>query len=179
MKLEAGKEYWIKAKFIKDDGGIVMPYMFAIPIKNSSRYWVERDVEAVEVIPEREKVVVPKFVADWIEACKRDGDTLAFVLEGDYDIAEWLETEGNEELLARAYLDGYEIEKEPLYTVEIPNSNKIGNENNVLMMNGFRQVVIVKEYGDNWKKEKGFRLTESEIKKDFEWAWQWAEPVEE
>ena len=68
-------------------------------------------------------------------------------------------------------LDGYEIEQEKLYTVEIPNPNKIGNDVNVLMMNVYKQIVIKKEFGDGWKKEKGFQLTESEIKKDFEWAW--------
>ena len=62
-------------------------------------------------------------------------------------------------------LDGYEIEQEKLYTVEIPNPNKIGNDVNVLMMNGFKQIVIKKEFGDGWKKEKGFQLTESEIKR--------------
>ncbi|MBY5033879.1 DUF1642 domain-containing protein [Streptococcus gallolyticus] len=65
-----------------------------------------------------------------------------------------------------------------MYTVEIPNPNKIGNEVNVLMMNGFRQVVIKKDYGNDWKKQKGFQLTESEIKEDFEWAWQFREEVE-
>lgn len=32
---------------------------------------------------------------------------------------------------------------------------------------------------DNWKYEKRYKLTESEIKKDFEWAWQFAEEVKE
>lgn len=30
-----------------------------------------------------------------------------------------------------------------------------------------------------WKNEPENQLTESEIKEDFEWAWQWAESVED
>ena len=88
----------------------------------------------------------------------------------------WLDS--NTEKFMRAWLDGYEVEKEKLYTVEIPNPNIIGNEVYVLMKNGFKQVVMVKKFGVDWKKERGFQLTEAEIKKDFEWAWQWAKEVE-
>lgn len=132
------------------------------------------------MIDEPKKPVIPQFVADKIEYCKNaSGYGLFHAMDYCFqykDSADWLED--NQELFARAWLDGYEIEKDKLYTVEIPNPNKIGNEINVLMMNGFRQVIIVKEYGDDWKKENGFRLTESEIKQDFDWAWQWAKPVE-
>ncbi|WP_105131380.1 DNA (cytosine-5-)-methyltransferase [Streptococcus suis] len=62
--------------------------------------------------------------------------------------------------------------------VELPNPNNIGTEVHILMMNGFKQVVIKKELGNDWKKKKGFQLTEEEIKKDFEWAWQFREEVD-
>lgn len=40
--------------------------------------------------------------------------------------------------------------------------------------------MVEKELGNDWKKKKGFQLTESEIKKDFDWAWDagFAEEVE-
>lgn len=141
---------------------------------------------------EPEKPVLPQFVADWIEWCKRNSVTLLGGIRSidefglaicndkkvkSLDASKWATQ--NQETFAKAWLFGYEVEKEKLYTVEIPNPNKIGNEINVLMMNGFRQVVIVKKYGDNWKKENGFRLTEAEIKKDFEWAWKFAKEVKE
>ena len=69
-----------------------------------------------------------------------------------------------------------EIEKEKLYIVEIPI---IGKERTVLMKNRFNQIVMVRIFNDNWRTAKGYHLTESEIKKDFEWAWQWAKEVEE
>lgn len=135
-----------------------------------------------------EKPVVPRFVADWLEVCK---DNLALSLANSMNnivmrtnnqpdkTIHWLSK--NSETFAKAWLYGYEVEKEKLYTVEIPNPNitRFGNEVNALMMNGFRQVVIKREFGDDWKKQKGFRLTEAEIKKDFDWAWQFAKEVEE
>ncbi|MGQ7383377.1 DUF1642 domain-containing protein [Streptococcus suis] len=128
-----------------------------------------------------QKVVVPKFVAEWIEECKGRGCPLRAAMKHinlpDKVNAWFLETGQdeftypNQDIFARAWLDGYEIEREKLYTVAIPNPNSIGAEVHILMMNGFKQVVIKKELGNDWKKKKGFQLTESEIKQDFEWAW--------
>jgi hypothetical protein len=89
------------------------------------------------------------------------------------------------ERLTNAILYGYEIEKKKLYTVEIPNPNggkysriylgkyasgKVGLYNWV----GYKSI----EFADNWKQEEKAQLTESEIKQDFEWAWQFAKEVE-
>lgn len=137
-------------------------------------------IEVIKQLDEPEKPVVPPYIDTWIQGAKYNGFDLYEAMTDDEmpdKVATWIKC--NSEVFANALFYGYEVEKEKLYTVEIPNPNKIGNEINVLMMNGFRQVVIVKKYGDNWKKENGFRLTESEIKKDFEWAWQFAEEVEE
>ncbi|HEM4250704.1 TPA: DUF1642 domain-containing protein [Streptococcus suis] len=129
---------------------------------------------------EPQKVVVPKFIADSIEYCKnKEGYGLLCAMDycDEYnDTDEWLEH--NQETFALAWLFGYEIEQEKLYTVELPNPNNIGTEVHILMMNGFKQVVIKKELGNDWKKKKGFQLTEEEIKKDFEWAWQFREEVD-
>ena len=125
------------------------------------------------------KPVVPKFVAEWIEELKKSHSNLAWVWQvypNEPKIKKWLDS--NTEKFMRAWLGGYEVEKEKLYTVEIPNPNIIGNEVYVLMKNGFKQVVMVKKFGVDWKKERGFQLTEAEIKKDFEWAWKWAKEVD-
>ncbi|HEL2027868.1 TPA: DUF1642 domain-containing protein, partial [Streptococcus suis] len=115
---------------------------------------------------EPQKVVVPKFIADSIEYCKNE-EGYGLLRAMDYcdeynDTGEWLEH--NQETFALAWLFGYEIEQEKLYTVELPNPNNIGTEVHILMMNGFKQVVIKKELGNDWKKKKGFQLTEEEIK---------------
>ena len=68
-----------------------------------------------------EKVVIPKFVADWIKECKNDDFHLFGAMEGislnqkklDY----WFREDDNMELFARAWLDGYEVEEEKRYYV--------------------------------------------------------------
>ena len=136
---------------------------------------------------EPQKVVVPKFVAEWIKECKRSGWDLQKVLsrlDDDEKVGDWAYDENDDlipekvDMIARAWLDGFEIEQEKLHTVEIPNPNIIGNEHTVLMKNVFKQIVMVRVYGDNWRTAKGYHLTESEIKQDFEWAFQFAKEVE-
>ncbi|EAE7322948.1 DUF1642 domain-containing protein [Listeria monocytogenes] len=84
--------------------------------------------KAVVKVEEQELVVVPQFVADWLNHCKQREYDLACLL--DYgnagipdEMYEWLiSSADNQELLARAWLDGYEVEKEPLYYVRLPLS---------------------------------------------------------
>lgn len=74
-------------------------------------------------IDEPQKVTVPQFVADWIEECKNDDFHLFGAMEAisfnrkklDY----WFREDDNMEIFARAWLDGYEIEKEKRYLVKI------------------------------------------------------------
>lgn len=71
---------------------------------------------------EHEKVTVPQFVAEYIEF-KKTYDFHVYgamrEIENHYDkrVSEWF-YEGNIETFARAWLDGYEVEKEPKYTVK-------------------------------------------------------------
>ena len=79
---------------------------------------------------ERDKVTIPQFVADWIEECKNDDFHLFGAMEAislnqkklDY----WFREDDNMEVFARAWLDGYEVEKEPKYTVKIKGINGYG-----------------------------------------------------
>ncbi|MFM0712747.1 DUF1642 domain-containing protein [Streptococcus suis] len=140
----------------------------------------------LEQLEEPQQVVVPKFVAEWIEHCKQSNRDLdnamrcTRVNNAETGVEEWIYV--NQETFASAWLYGYQVEKEKLYTVEIPNPN-----------NRFSVVFLIKEKGkvrigagtffgntpdDKWKKDPNTHLTESEIKQDFEWAWRWAEPVE-
>lgn len=160
-------------------------------------------LEIVDQLDEPEKPVVPQFVADWIEDHKGDYSKWDEEARADFvfraindlfrfgeglnpwdftiyeEFSKWT-TENAYEFITAILFD-YTIEKEKLYTVEIPNPNKIGNERNVLMKNGFNQIVIIRvyDYDDNWRNNKAYQLTETEIKKDFEWAWQFAKEVEE
>ena len=78
----------------------------------------------------------------------------------------------------RAWLDGFEIEQEKLYTVEIPDPHGM-YKNRYLFRNSEGNIRIgASDYRDIFLDEET-HLTESEIKQDFEWAWQWAKEVEE
>lgn len=76
----------------------------------------------VILLDEPKKVVVPKFVAEWIEYAKKKGDSLidAFnpwdLYGAEYiDATRWIDN--NQETFALAWVNGYEVEKEQLYYV--------------------------------------------------------------
>ena len=81
------------------------------------------------------KPVVPQYVADWIKKCKMFKSfavSLSFALQPSVweanslsgECIEWLMDAENQETYARAWVDGYEVEKEPRYTVRIKATNQ-------------------------------------------------------
>lgn len=76
---------------------------------------------------EREKVTVPQFVAYFITEQKKLGHTLSYSIDACMSdrIAEWYWD--NSELFARAWLDGYEVEKEKAFTVKVKNVSIFSN----------------------------------------------------
>lgn len=137
-----------KSPFISEDDTIL-------------NYGLDKALSIIKQLDEPEKPVVPKFVVDWVDNSREY--SFDFYEWFDYEnqptkVYDWLNPENKRqaELNALALItlivngaNAVEVEKEKLYTVEIPNLND------------------------------GELLTESEIKRDFEWAWQWAKPVEE
>lgn len=98
--------------------------------------------EAINIIEgfsdESQKPVVPQFVADWIEYCKFThvdlqhalvvGDVYFYNYANQKDFSKlkaFLETENNQENFARAWLDGYEVEKEKRYKVTLSNGQPL------------------------------------------------------
>jgi len=76
---------------------------------------------------EPQKVVVPQFVADWIEECKaKRKSLLGALLYTPEGVNSWVGNSENQETFARAWLDGYEVEKEPKYTVRVKGINGYG-----------------------------------------------------
>jgi len=72
----------------------------------------------LEGMVEREKVKVPQFVADWIERSKQEKRNLRNALNnGGEEMRLWFLDQENYDLFARAWLDGYEVEKEKRYYV--------------------------------------------------------------
>lgn len=154
----------------------------------------------INQLDEPEKPVLSKDEDEWLEKLKRkswltkydllyyitrQGFGHGFVFESFQDSEIKLEvpdaksTKNDEikERLVNAVLFGYEVEKEKLYTVELPNPNDTGHV--VLYKDKNDKITIEWDYAEDWKRFEGVKLTESEIKKDFEWAWQFAEEVEE
>ena len=68
-------------------------------------------------------------------------------------------------------------EQEKLYQVELPGSHKHGDI--ILVKDDDGDITYDVVFSDKWKERDYTKLTESEIKQDFEWAWQFAEEVEE
>lgn len=68
---------------------------------------------------EREKVKIPQFVADWIKVAKPVYSLSGAIVYGSPGVNKWLESWDNQDLFARAWLDGYEVEKEKRYLVKI------------------------------------------------------------
>lgn len=66
--------------------------------------------------------------------------------------------------------DAVTVEKEKLYTVEIPNPNTPAIT--VLARSIVGDVVMCNEFDTCWKNNSRYQLTEQEIRKDFDWAWQ-------
>lgn len=150
-------------------------------------------LDIISQIHEPQKVVVPQFVAEWIEYCKSNELTLfgAFDPLSEHGIGlantigftgevwkgiDWAKR--NQDTFARAWLDGYTVEKEKLYTVEIPNPNYTIQGHFILCKNEAGKVCL--DYHNyNWRYYIFAQLTESEIKENFEWAWQFAEEVED
>lgn len=76
-------------------------------------------LDIISQIDESQKVVVPQFVAEYIEYCKHEK---FYALHGAYDNMDdrlkcWRFKGNNSELFAKAWLYGYEVEKEKLYEV--------------------------------------------------------------
>ena len=69
-----------------------------------------------------QKVKVPQFVADWITHSKNIGRSLfgaMSIFEENFEIKKWMQLAENQETFARAWLDGYEVEKEKRYFVKV------------------------------------------------------------
>ncbi|ECC0370303.1 DUF1642 domain-containing protein [Listeria monocytogenes] len=162
---------------------------FPVTVTKPQKYLVKAE--------EPELVVVPQFVADWISRRRQEGYNLIWSISYENndmpdEMYEWLtSTADNQELFARAWLDGYEVEKEPLYYVKLPISkrNEATDEleviNMCLLLNiRSRETCISGNY--RWVdklKRTGWRtkLTEAQIKgmPEGDIYWQFAVLVDE
>lgn len=76
-------------------------------------------------ISKKETVVIPQFVAQYIDSVRREGATLLGSMDyflNSKEIKSWMRA--NQELFAKAWLDGYTIEQPKLLTVIVKDYDK-------------------------------------------------------
>lgn len=116
-----------KQELIKRIKDLPFSYIWNEPYLNK-----EVVLETIKHLDKPKKVVVPQFVADWIDYFKKYSGFLygsiapysyyGHAITDDFvgDVKKtlgWIRN--NSETYARAWLDGYEVEEEPKYTVKI------------------------------------------------------------
>lgn len=126
---------------------------------------------------EQEKATIPKFVADWIEECKaKEKRLLTALLYTPEKVNSWVDNSENQELFARAWLDGYTVEEEKKYKITLLNRNDgdlyLVNQNADLAdkYGHFSPVVLLFTKCTNFSK-KCYELTKKEVVSyDFGWV---------
>ena len=96
---------------------------------------VELFLKELKLLDEPQKVKVPQFVADWIEEARKSCKDVAELLEFDFtneEVGNWFLRENPIDLIARAWIDGYEVEEEKRYLVKM---NGIKDLNSYLKYN--------------------------------------------
>ena len=77
-------------------------------------------MELIKLLDEPRKVTIPQFVADWIEEGKKHCKDVSDLFDFDFTnekVGNWFLQEKPFDLVARAWLDGYEVKKEKRYYV--------------------------------------------------------------
>ena len=85
--------------------------------------WVGNQLkDADKIRRELNKVQIPQFVADWIEEARKSCKDVADLFNFDFtneEVGKWFMQERPFDLVARAWLDGYEVGKEKRYYIRL------------------------------------------------------------
>lgn len=133
--------------------------------------------EEVTIDLDQPKLEVPQMIFDVIESFDDDVDYLhQHMRRQSSEVREWLTH--NERDFYEAWLayPNITVKKEKLYTVEIPTNSEVKL---ALVRSKDEKVVITIPGGERWRGLDIFQLTEQEIRKDYDWAWQWKKEVTE
>lgn len=110
--LKEGQEVYVKGKVIHTGDHLDIVLANGSFIENA-------------IVLHHKKPVVPQYVADFIAEQKKQVYTLSESIDGNMPdrVAEWYWD--NSELFTRAWLDGYEIEKEKRYLIKVVGMDRI------------------------------------------------------
>ncbi|MCT4429605.1 DUF1642 domain-containing protein [Lactococcus cremoris] len=161
----------------------------SLPVSKATKYaeyWnkaelltVFKDWQLQQALP-----VVPERVADYISELKEKGFGIKFGLmcstydaagEGNAKAIHW--KDDNAEDFARAWLDGYEVEKPQLFYIDLPKVFGLSDSTSDSTFVAKAESGIISEFTKG--KDYALKLTEQEIKSIDERYWQFAVPVEE
>ena len=135
---------------------------------------IDAVIELASELDEPQKVAVPQFVADWIEKCKvikKFKASLAYALNSEVwsennlsdECIDWLYNANNQEIFARAWLDGYEVEEEKRYLVKLKGIkssecylNCVGNAKNWIVADKTEHAHILTKHTRKELEEAGF-----------------------
>ncbi|MTC84640.1 DUF1642 domain-containing protein [Streptococcus uberis] len=133
------------------------------------------------------KPEVPKFAIDWVDDSREryyEFDEWFYCDNQPKEVYKWLNCKNKRQAdlnaLALVTLivngpDAVTVEKEKLYTVEIPTNS----EAKLALVRREDKKIVITIVGGRWRGLDTFQLTEQEIRKDFDWAWQWKKEVRE
>jgi len=121
-------------KELGSDYGL-MKYRSGYEQGKSEGAWVgEQLKDADKIRQELNKVLLPNFMDDWIFECQLfknfslrdalDSNTIHLYAKKSEFVKKWLNDKNNQELFARAWLDGYTVEKEKRYLVKMKGIEK-------------------------------------------------------
>ncbi|HHU3893435.1 TPA: DUF1642 domain-containing protein [Streptococcus agalactiae] len=121
---------------------------------------------------------VPQMIFDVIKSFDDDVDYLHHHMSRQSDeVREWLTHNEREFYEAWLAYPNITVEKEKLYTVEIPNPN---SDLKLILVKVINELKLISVYENELEGYSNIRvLTEQEIRKDFDWAWQFAKEVTE
>ena len=121
--------------------------------------WVGQQLkDADKIRQEINKPVVPQFVADWIERSKQENRNLRNALNnGGEKMRLWFLDRENYDLFGRAWLDGYDIEKEKRYLVNMKGA-----------VSSYLNYDSVNEWWFLNKKHNGFTVRTHHTRKELE-----------
>lgn len=87
-------------------------------------------LQDLEQLDGPEPVKIPQFVAEWIEEARKACKDVAELFEFDFtndEVRKWFMQERPFDLVARAWLDGYEVEEERRYRISMPKTRNYMN----------------------------------------------------
>lgn len=146
------------------DYGIIRAIVFAEKLDEPERPPEPKPLEL-------EKPVIPKYVADWIEWCKKHKVTLLGAVRAvcnnknirPLDASGWAIK--NQETFTKAWFHGYEVEKEKRYTAKLKLTNEY-----LCYESQFKDLLHYKVPDSSAKEVKSYHFTEYDLVKYHVWG---------